>query len=68
MTQDARQSLTALGSVLGFIGLFVALLHFGKGIDIPGWVTPLGLGLMTIDAGWGLLRWARARHIASRES
>jgi dipeptide/tripeptide permease len=67
MTQDVRQSLTALGSVLAFIGLFAALLHFGKGIDIPEWVVPLGLGLMTIDVGWSLLRWARARHIASRD-
>lgn len=68
MTQDVRQSLIALGSVLAFMGLFAALLHFGKGIDGPEWVAPLGLGLMIIDVGWSFLRWVRARHIASREN
>lgn len=61
MTLDARQSLTVVASVTLFIGLFLASLKLFKGIDIPDWVLPAGLILMTIDFGWKLLQWLRAR-------
>ncbi len=67
MTQDARQSLIALGSVTLFIGLFVVSLGLLRGVSIPNWVMLLGLMLMTIDFGWRILRWNRAKRIASRE-
>jgi hypothetical protein len=67
MTQDARQSLIALGSVTLFIGLSVVGLSLLRGVNIPSWVLPLGLVLMAIDFGWRFLRWNRAKRIASRE-
>lgn len=67
MTQDARQSLIALGSVTLFIGLFVVSLSLLRGVNIPNWVLPLGLVLTTIDLGWRFLRWNCAKRIASRE-
>jgi protein-S-isoprenylcysteine O-methyltransferase Ste14 len=67
MTQDARQSLIALGSVTLFFGLFVVSLSLLKGINIPDWVLPLGLVLMAIDFGWRFSRWRRAKRSASGE-
>jgi hypothetical protein len=63
MTQDARQSLITLGSVVVWVGVMVVILWFSKGIDIPDWVLPLGLLLMTIDLVWRAVRWQRSRRI-----
>ncbi|RVU01155.1 hypothetical protein EOE18_18230 [Novosphingobium umbonatum] len=68
MTKDARQSLIALGSVTLFIGLFVVSLSLLKGIEIPNWVLPLGLVLMTVDFGWRIFRWARPKRAPSEET
>ena len=68
MTKDARQSLIAFGSVTMFIGFFVASLSLFKDIDIPNWVLPLGLVLMTIDFGWRFFRWAGAKRAPSDET
>lgn len=68
MTKDARRSLIALGSVTLFIGLFVVSLSLLKGIEIPNWVLPLGLVLMTVDFGWRFFRWARAKRAPSEET
>lgn len=68
MTEDARQSLIALGSVTLFIGFFVASLSLLKNIDIPSWVLPLGWMLMTINFGWRFFRWARAKRAPSEET
>lgn len=67
MTKDARQSLIALGSVTLFIGFFVVSLSLLKGVDIPNWVLPLGLVLMTIDFGRRFFQWARAKRARSEE-
>jgi protein-S-isoprenylcysteine O-methyltransferase Ste14 len=61
MTQDARQSLIALGSVVVWVGFAVMFLRLSKGSDIPDWVLPLGLLLMTIDLVWRAVRWLRSR-------
>lgn len=68
MTKDARQSLIALGSVTLFIGFFVVSHSLLKDIDIPNWVTPLGLVLMTINFGLRFFRWARAKRTPSEET
>lgn len=68
MTEDARQSLIALGSVTLFIGFFVASLSVLKNIDTTSWVLPLGLMLMTINFGWRFFRWARAKRAPSEET
>ncbi len=68
MTQDARQSLIALGSVTLFIGLFVVSLNLLKGVNTPNWILSLSLVLMTVDFGWRFWRWKRAKRIASRKS
>ncbi|WP_157218685.1 hypothetical protein [Flavisphingomonas formosensis] len=68
MTKDARQSLIALCSVTLLIGLSVVSVSLLKGIDIPDWVLPLGLVLMTIDFGWRFILWIRAKRSASEET
>lgn len=61
MTLDARQSLTAFASVTLFMGLFLVLLKLIRGIDIPEWMLPAGLILMTIDFAWRFVQWLRER-------
>jgi hypothetical protein len=61
MTQEARQSLIAFGSIVVWVGGMVVILWFSAGIDIPDWVLPLGLLMMTIDLVWRAVRWQRSR-------
>jgi protein-S-isoprenylcysteine O-methyltransferase Ste14 len=61
MALDASQSLTAVTLVTLFIGLFLVALKLLKGIEIPDWVLPVGLILLTIDFGWRFVQWLRAR-------
>lgn len=68
MTQDARQSLIALGSVTLFIGLFVVSLSLLEGVNIPNWILPLGLVMVTVDFGWRLWLWKRAKRSAPRKN
>jgi hypothetical protein len=68
MTQDARQSLIALGSVTLLAGLCMASLRLVKGGDIPEWVQPVGLGLMTINFAWDFGRWLRAKYSAAKSN
>jgi hypothetical protein len=61
MTQDARQSLVAFGSVFLCVVFAVVSLRLTRGFDIPDWVLPLGLLLMTINLGWQGVQWLRSR-------
>jgi hypothetical protein len=68
MTQDARQSLIALGSVTLFVGLFAANLSIFKVVEIPDWILPLCLALMTIDFAWRFGKWIYAKRSAQGKS
>lgn len=46
MTRDAKESLTALGAVLAFVGLgFLILLLIPNDTEIPRWVLWVGFGV-----------------------
>ena len=56
MTQDARESLTALVSVSLFVGGFYLAMPLLKTVDIPRWVPAAGLALNTATLAWLLIR------------
>lgn len=61
MTQDARESVTALVSVSLFFGISYCALQLVKAVDIPRWVAAAGFVLNTATLTWLLIqRWRGA--------
>jgi hypothetical protein len=67
MSLDAKQSLIAAGSVILLFTIFWMTLPLLDGVYLPNWVLPLALIVMTIDFGWRLVRWLRAKRGQSEE-
>ena len=61
MTEDARNSLTALLAVSLFVGGFSLFLWLAEDIDPPAWAPVAGMALGMAGIVIGLLRWRMER-------
>ena len=61
MSEDARNSLTAWGTVLAMCGLFwLGVRYLPVPPDISPWVGRIAFALIAINLAWDAIRWVRA--------
>ena len=61
ITADARLPIFAVALVTLFAGLFFISAKLLKGVELPDYLLPVGLVIMTADLGWRFVKWLRAR-------